>query len=279
MLHNIVLLCLWILHFHNVRAKTWEGCTDLRGRVISHGLHYVPGPDICTLCVCDSGLPKVCKSVMCSPPKDCKSFRMGDTCCEFICLDDIMKPVDSTAANISVTDTRARGCTDLRGRVISHGLHYVPGPDICKICVCDNGMPKVCKSALCSPPKDCKSFRMGDTCCEFICLDDIVKPIDSTEANIRVADARAQGCTDLRGHVISHGLHYVPGPDICTKCVCDSGRPKLCYSDLCTLPKDCKTFRMGDTCCEFICLDDIVKSVDSTEANIRVAAGGAASVN
>ncbi|XP_041980688.1 uncharacterized protein LOC121734262 isoform X2 [Aricia agestis] len=99
MLH-IALLSLWILHFHNARAQ--GDCTDLRGRVISHGLHYVPGPDTCTLCVCDNGLPKVCKSVLCSPPQDCQSFRMGDICCEFICLDDIVKPVDSTEANIRV---------------------------------------------------------------------------------------------------------------------------------------------------------------------------------
>lgn len=44
-------------------------CTDLRGRLISNGLHYVPGPDTCTLCVCDNGLPKVCKAVLCSPPQ------------------------------------------------------------------------------------------------------------------------------------------------------------------------------------------------------------------
>lgn len=44
-------------------------CTDLRGRLIAHGLHYVPGPDTCTLCVCDNGLPKACKAVLCSPPQ------------------------------------------------------------------------------------------------------------------------------------------------------------------------------------------------------------------
>lgn len=44
-------------------------CKDLRGRVIAHGLHYVPGPDTCTLCICDNGLPKVCKAVLCSPPQ------------------------------------------------------------------------------------------------------------------------------------------------------------------------------------------------------------------
>ncbi|XP_075979898.1 uncharacterized protein LOC142979032 [Anticarsia gemmatalis] len=78
-------------------------------------------------------------------------------------------------------------CTDLRGRLISHGLHYVPGPDTCTLCVCDNGLPKVCKAVLCSPPQDCRSFRVGTTCCEFICLDDVVKPAEGAEANVRMA--------------------------------------------------------------------------------------------
>ncbi|XP_063627190.1 uncharacterized protein LOC134798733 [Cydia splendana] len=78
-------------------------------------------------------------------------------------------------------------CTDLRGRLISHGLHYVPGPDTCTLCVCDNGGPKACKAVLCSPPQDCRSFRVGNTCCEFICLDDVVKPADGSESNLRMA--------------------------------------------------------------------------------------------
>ncbi|XP_047995899.1 uncharacterized protein LOC125233813 [Leguminivora glycinivorella] len=78
-------------------------------------------------------------------------------------------------------------CTDLRGRLISHGLHYVPGPDTCTLCVCDNGGPKACKAVLCSPPQDCRSFRVGNTCCEFICLDDVVKPADGSESSLRLA--------------------------------------------------------------------------------------------
>lgn len=35
---------------------------------------------------------------------------------------------------------------------------------------------------------------------------------------------------------------------------------------------------MGNTCCEFICLDDVVKPAEGAEANVRVAAGGAAAV-
>lgn len=44
-------------------------CRDLHDRVISPGIHYVPGPDTCTLCVCDNGQPKWCKAVLCSPPQ------------------------------------------------------------------------------------------------------------------------------------------------------------------------------------------------------------------
>ncbi|CAH2267311.1 jg14776 [Pararge aegeria aegeria] len=93
-------LCLSTLHFYSVAAQ--GECTDLRGRLISNGLHYVPGPDTCTLCVCDGGLPKVCKAVLCSPPQDCRSFRVGTTCCEFICLDDVVKPAEATEANVRV---------------------------------------------------------------------------------------------------------------------------------------------------------------------------------
>ncbi|XP_023946942.1 uncharacterized protein LOC112052187 isoform X2 [Bicyclus anynana] len=93
-------LCLSTLYFHSVAAQ--GECTDLRGRLIANGLHYVPGPDTCTLCVCDNGVPKVCKAVLCSPPQDCRSFRVGTTCCEFICLDDVVKPAEGTEANVRV---------------------------------------------------------------------------------------------------------------------------------------------------------------------------------
>jgi len=44
-------------------------CMDLNGRKIPSGVHYVPGPDECTLCVCEDGGPKWCKAVLCSPPQ------------------------------------------------------------------------------------------------------------------------------------------------------------------------------------------------------------------
>jgi hypothetical protein len=44
-------------------------CVDLHSRKIPSGVHYVPGPDECTLCVCEDGGPKWCKAVLCSPPQ------------------------------------------------------------------------------------------------------------------------------------------------------------------------------------------------------------------
>ncbi|KAI4454213.1 integral membrane protein dgcr2/idd [Holotrichia oblita] len=65
-------------------------------QVVSQGLHYIPGTNPCTLCVCDKGGPKWCKSVLCAPPQNCKSFQVGTLCCEFKCLDDILTVHDDT---------------------------------------------------------------------------------------------------------------------------------------------------------------------------------------
>nr|QKV49918.1 mucin-12 [Locusta migratoria] len=94
-------------------------CTDLHGRIIAPGLHYVPGPDSCTLCICDSGSPKWCKAVLCSPPQDCKSFRLGNSCCEFICLDTLetlQKPSG---------DSNHESTTDLGLRLIAYAITVV----------------------------------------------------------------------------------------------------------------------------------------------------------
>ncbi|KAL7035461.1 hypothetical protein ACKWTF_008384 [Chironomus riparius] len=68
-------------------------CRDYTGRSVQHGMHFVPpGADICKLCVCDNGQAKSWRSVLCTPPSDCKSFQMGTTCCEFFCLDSVESP-------------------------------------------------------------------------------------------------------------------------------------------------------------------------------------------
>ncbi|XP_017054659.1 uncharacterized protein LOC108097100 [Drosophila ficusphila] len=66
-------------------------CRDYNGKMYETGMHYMPGPDSCRLCICDSGLPKACKMVLCEAFSKCKSFQTvgsGNNCCEVICLDD-----------------------------------------------------------------------------------------------------------------------------------------------------------------------------------------------
>lgn len=46
-----------------------ENCQDITGRTIARGSHYVPGPDSCTVCLCDEGKPKWCQAVLCAAPK------------------------------------------------------------------------------------------------------------------------------------------------------------------------------------------------------------------
>jgi hypothetical protein len=71
-----------------------------------------------------------------------------------------------------------QGCVDLRGQAIPHGLLFAPGPDECQICTCVNGAAGFCRTVLCAPPHNCQSLRVGDQCCQWICLDD-VRPGDS----------------------------------------------------------------------------------------------------
>jgi len=78
-----------------------ESCLDITGRTIAGGNHYVPGPDSCTVCLCDGGRPKWCQAVLCAAPKDCKSFRIGSSCCEFICLDDSEGGRDQGSVDVS----------------------------------------------------------------------------------------------------------------------------------------------------------------------------------
>uniref|UniRef100_A0A8D8FXN0 Integral membrane protein DGCR2/IDD n=1 Tax=Culex pipiens TaxID=7175 RepID=A0A8D8FXN0_CULPI len=90
--------CIWILSIVKESAGAFGSvvslpgeCRDVNGKKVEQDAHYVPpGSDVCRLCLCDNGLPKACKAVLCTPPHDCKSFQLGASCCEFICLDDTL---------------------------------------------------------------------------------------------------------------------------------------------------------------------------------------------
>ncbi|CAL8138740.1 unnamed protein product [Orchesella dallaii] len=73
-------------------------------------------------------------------------------------------------------------CIDLHQKEKPNGTHFFQGPDNCTLCACDEWEPKFCKAELCSPPLGCKSFKVGNSCCNFICLDEKVS-LNKTDAN------------------------------------------------------------------------------------------------
>lgn len=83
-----------------VYAESGVACKDQSGRIFESGIYYTPGPEPCTFCVCDNGNPKWCKAFICKfLEENCKSFRRGNTCCEFICLDDTLSSISNDKAD------------------------------------------------------------------------------------------------------------------------------------------------------------------------------------
>ncbi|XP_022177012.1 uncharacterized protein LOC111038280 [Myzus persicae] len=101
---NCFILFIAILGHQSGNVKT--ECIDNNGRTVQEGKTYIPGPDICTRCVCDNSVAKWCHPVLCTAPQDCKSYTtVGNICCEFNCLDETLKGDNINARSIASTVT------------------------------------------------------------------------------------------------------------------------------------------------------------------------------
>ena len=72
-------------YFGPTAVKTEGSCVDNKRQNIPEGLLFTPGPDECQVCTCLRTRPVLCRTVLCAPPKNCLSLRVGEACCQWIC--------------------------------------------------------------------------------------------------------------------------------------------------------------------------------------------------
>jgi len=70
---------------------------------------------------------------------------------------------------LAINNEASGSCTDNRGQSIPEGMLFEPGPDECQVCTCLRQLPVLCRTVLCAPPQGCRSLRVGDACCEWVC--------------------------------------------------------------------------------------------------------------
>merc|ERR1719468_1158048 len=75
----------------------------------------------------------------------------------------------SYTGTVSVNSDTSGSCIDNRGQMIQEGRLFEPGPDECQVCTCLRQLPVLCRTVLCAPPQGCRSLRVGDACCEWVC--------------------------------------------------------------------------------------------------------------
>lgn len=86
-------------------------------------------------------------------------------------LPTVISAANPNPGQTSLAASSANDCKDVEGKRIPHDSIYIPFNNLCQICVCEFGTAKNCKTVLCHPPQDCKTFEVGAACCEFICMD------------------------------------------------------------------------------------------------------------
>lgn len=59
---------------------------------------------------------------------------------------------------IFVVHAEGVACKDQHGHSYESGYHYIPGPEPCTFCVCDNGNPKWCKAFICKFLEVCSNL-------------------------------------------------------------------------------------------------------------------------
>ncbi|XP_076045312.1 uncharacterized protein LOC143027720 [Oratosquilla oratoria] len=113
------------LTFHGVGSmSSWE-CVGLDGTRVSHGEDFIPGPDYCTVCKCEEGKARFCRAVLCQPPQDRKSFHVGTSCCDFICLDKVLPHIpDGDHPNQNSTDLGLRMVASAVTAILSLALLF-----------------------------------------------------------------------------------------------------------------------------------------------------------
>ena len=116
--------------------------------------------------------------------------------------------VDTTTLSPPLVVHQFQGCVDLKGQSIPHGLLFAPGPDECLICTCFNGTPGLCRTVLCAPPTHCQSLRVGNGCCEWICLDK-VRPDGGSDFDRGIGDGGSYGNGSGNGAAADVNLRLV----------------------------------------------------------------------
>ncbi|XP_046677844.1 uncharacterized protein LOC124365835 [Homalodisca vitripennis] len=97
----LLLVSLFTLVKLTENSNVEADCVAFNGKNVSHGLIYIPGPNMCSMCVCYHSEPMWCKTIYCPGPpwKKCAKWENGLECCEFYCLEE-RNPGNSSAGSL-----------------------------------------------------------------------------------------------------------------------------------------------------------------------------------